>query len=491
MKTRILLFAALLTGTMASAQNEVDALRYSFLSPQGSARVMGMSGAFGALGADLSVLSTNPAGIAIYRSNEFSFTPSIQSTTLDVNYNGTPTSDNKSLLQVSSLGIVGAYEGQPTGWRSFNFGIGYNKLQSFQENVRIAGFANNSTLLDVFTEQANGYFESELYDFFPFAAALAYDTYLINPTDTTGVSTYTNLVRDGGLTNDIQQIKNIERTGSMGETVLSGGANYMDRLYLGLTLGFPNVRYRELSTYTENEFNNTTDISSWNYKEDLLTTGNGFNFKLGAIYRASKWLRVGAAFHSPSWLTLRDSYETEVIARFYEGSTLNSISPLGNYEYNLRTPMRYMANAAFIIGKAGVISADYEFVDYSSSKLKPSQNILDDYDFSSENSVIRDIYRGTHNVRVGAELRLADFWRVRGGAAYQQSPYVEGATQSDGDILSFSTGVGYRNQDFFIDLAFAMSTLQRDYYLYDPEAIPAANIESRRHTVALTFGMRY
>ena len=43
--------------------------------PFGTARVMGMGGAFTSLGADLSSMSINPAGLGMYRRNEFSLTP--------------------------------------------------------------------------------------------------------------------------------------------------------------------------------------------------------------------------------------------------------------------------------------------------------------------------------------------------------------------------------------------------------------------------------
>lgn len=483
-------------GLSSYAQNEVDALRYSLMFREGSARSMSMGGAFGALGADMSTFSTNPAGIALFRRNEFLFTPSISSMNTDANYNGTLNSDNRSLLQVSNIGIVGSYTSKNPAWRRFNFGVAYNKLGSFQENIRISGPASNTTLLDVFTTQAQGNFEADLWDLFPFGAALAYETFLINPTDTTGVTTYNNVLREEGFPSSLNQIKTMERTGSMGETVLTGGANYMDKFYVGVTLGFPNIRFREISNYSETSFvinpeSQSTSLASWNYQTDLLTTGNGFNFKLGAIYRASNWLRLGAAYHSPSWLNLRDSYETEATARFLNGDVLNGRSPLGDFQYNLRTPSRFMANAAFILGRSGVVSAEYEYVDYAQSSLRSSRTILDDYDFSAENATIQDIYRGTHNVRVGIEGRLGDSFSVRGGLAYQQSPFVDGVTVTDGDLLAYSGGFGYRHESFYIDLAYVLQSNESDHYFYDPAVVEATTISRQRHLIALSLGFRY
>ena len=57
----------LIITSVCFAQNEEDALRYSNLHFGGTARYIGVSGAFGALGADISVLSVNPAGMARYK----------------------------------------------------------------------------------------------------------------------------------------------------------------------------------------------------------------------------------------------------------------------------------------------------------------------------------------------------------------------------------------------------------------------------------------
>src|SRR5687768_5505014 len=103
-KAFLLCIAALATGAGALAQNEVDALRYSQLTFGGSARFMGMSGAFGALGGDISSLSFNPAGIAVYRKNEFSFTPAFYSQSTSSLYNGTGSRELKHNFNFSHLG---------------------------------------------------------------------------------------------------------------------------------------------------------------------------------------------------------------------------------------------------------------------------------------------------------------------------------------------------------------------------------------------------
>ena len=470
----------------ATAQNETDALRYSFLQMQGTARSMGMGGAFGALGADLSSLSTNPAGIGLYRKSEFSFSPGISSATTKSRFLSETNEDFRSIFQFSSIGVISHYEDQKGLWKSMNFGVGYNKLASFQENVLIKGRNANTTLLDVFANQANGIAPDDIYDLVPFGAALAYDTYLINPTDSTGASYLTEIPFG-----ELNQRVAMERKGSMGETVINGAANYNNKMYIGLSIGFPSVRYIENSNYMEFDLDPSLELDQFTLREELLTSGSGVNVKLGVIYRASEWLRVGAAVHSPSWLSLHDSYKTTMSSRFDNGDNYYFESPQGAYQYNLRTPPRYMANAAFILGKAGVISADYEYVDYSQARLRTSNQIPDDYDFAIENAAISTIYRGTHNVRVGAEARVAEVWRVRAGAGYQQSPFVPGTVVSNPAQFNYSSGVGYNNGRIYVDLAWSMWQREADYYLYDPQLVDVATMDRTRTSVVATVGVRY
>src|SRR5690554_3162212 len=76
----------LLACSIVSAQNINDVLRYSQESPQGTARFQGMSGAFGALGGDLSSLNVNPAGSAVFNNGLFSVTVSNQHSKNDASY---------------------------------------------------------------------------------------------------------------------------------------------------------------------------------------------------------------------------------------------------------------------------------------------------------------------------------------------------------------------------------------------------------------------
>jgi hypothetical protein len=472
---------------VTSAQNEVDALRYSQTSPFGSARYTAMGGAFGALGGDFSAISFNPAGIGIYRRSTTSLSLGLIDQHSTSVYEQNSVFDDAYRMNIPQIGIVSTSKPSDQNWTRFSFGVGYNQLKNFNESFTVSGNALNTSLTEIFVLQAQGIPGEELTNSFPFGAGLAWESYLINPADTTDANNYISAIPYGSL----KQTNVVERRGRMGETVLAFGGSYQDRLYLGLSLGFPVVRFEEKSSYTESDVDPDLDIQDYTINQELFTSGNGINVKLGGIYRVTNQFRVGASWHSPSFISLNDTYETSVVSRFKNGDTYSANSPYGTFEYGLRTPSRYTTSAAYILGKLGVVSADYEFVDYSKAKLRTASSILYSGDFTQENGVIRDIYRGTHNIKLGLEMRVADYWRLRAGAGLSQSPYVEGATTLTTNIITYSGGFGYRGQSFFVEAGYSFQESDKDWYLYDPQRVDAASLKSSQGQGVITVGFAY
>ena len=106
MKKYILSALVIAISTGVWAQNEQDALRFSQTMHGGSARTISMGGAFGALGGVFGALSINPAGIAIFRQGEFSFTPSFSNIGSEANYLGTRISDSQYKMGFNQFGFV-------------------------------------------------------------------------------------------------------------------------------------------------------------------------------------------------------------------------------------------------------------------------------------------------------------------------------------------------------------------------------------------------
>jgi len=464
---------------LAVAQNEVDALRYSQLNfSGGTARSSAMGGAFGALGGDFSTLSINPAGIGVYRRNEFTCTPSFFNQRTTSNYTGNMLDDYKSNLNFSNVGIVLAYydENAKNDWKGIVFGFGYNRLNNFNNQIVMEGKNNNSSLLDIYLADAKAQ-GGDVQNFDQFGTKLAWDTYLLDTLP--GGSLYHVLPQHGEI-----QSKSVTTSGSTGETVFSLGGNYSDKLYMGATLGMPHIRYNEESTYQEKvDSNGVNGFKSYSLNQNLTTTGVGFNMKFGMIYKPVDWVRIGGAVHSPSYYNMHDSWSSSMTSHFTT-QTYDETSPTGTFDYSLTTPMRAIGSLGFVIKKIGLIDADYEFVDYSAARLHSSQ-----YDFLNENTAIRNKYTQANNFRIGTEWRFNPM-SIRAGVAYYGTPYKK-EVGNDGSRISYSAGFGFRDANFFMDFAYVYTMTTENYYFYDPTLTSPSVNDSRSSSVLMTFGFKF
>src|ERR1043165_6720547 len=253
----------------ANAQNEVDAMRYSQITFGGTARFASMAGSMGALGGDISTLSFNPAGIAIFKKTELSITPSVWSQTTISNYNGSSSDDRKMNFNLGNIGLVASFnlinDKNKTGWENVNFGFGYNRTNNFHNRILTVADNKKSSMLDAFVADANGHSYTS---FDAFSTDLAWQAFLINPVDTNGTLQYNHVLPNYGT----RQQKEVETRGSMGETVISFGGNYKSKLYLGATLGIVNARYTEESDYSETDATDTIDnFKYFKYHQEVST----------------------------------------------------------------------------------------------------------------------------------------------------------------------------------------------------------------------------
>jgi hypothetical protein len=489
-KIALILLALCSVSEIVKSQNEVDALRYSRTTFGGTSRYMAMGGAFGALGADFSTLSSNPAGIGLYKKSEFTFTPSLYFGKTISEYNGFKADDSKTNFNVSNVGMIFSTEpnsNKKSILKNLQFGIGLNRINNFNNRMLIQGTNNENSIVDTYVDNANGInyqdIEDDPYGDYAFDLNLAWYDYLIDTLQGSS-DQFRGAVTQGK--NKFQH-KEINSWGSMNEFLFAFGANFSDRLYVGAAFAFPYIRYFEESLYSEEDNQNLmNDFRRMNLYQDLHTRGTGFNMKFGVIFRATDWVRIGGAIHSPTWFnSMRDYWYTNLTAEFDNNDYFSKRSPDGNYEYEMETPWRAMGNIAFIIGKIAVISADYEYVDYSRAELKGY-----DYGFYNENAAIKSKYEKSQNIRVGGEYKLGQL-AFRAGYSFYGSPFVSGV--NDGKKNYYTGGLGYRDKNFFVDLAYVYSSSKEDYYLYRSENVQVNPVKNKYITnnVLLTIGLRY
>ena len=523
MTKKFLALVALLTNAVVIvAQNDIDAMRYSQTSSYGDARFMSMGGAFGSLGANVSCMNFNPAGIAMYRKGEFVFTPGVQFQSADATHYGNSASDFSTKLNISNIGFVAAWDqqqrsaqpqsnypqyggggygprnnnrrqarqnSQPAGSQRWAFGINYNRLVDFNYHTTIEGYVpSGNSIMSSMAGAANGYYPSQLNQFYE---GLGYNTYLINPVNQSlnYDSTSTHYVGQNAYTPGmvLQQTKSIQSSGRVGELAFALAHSFSDRFYLGATLGIPIVKYNYQSSLTELDYKNADPVfQSLQYQESLITTGAGVNLKLGGIYRFNSGIKVGLYGQTATYYKLTDNYQNTMTANFDSSQYNNSSqSPAGYYTYHLRTPGKAGGSVSYVFKQLLAVSIDGEYIDYANARL--SDNLGS---FNNVNLTIQNKYSGTANFKAGAELNVRPVVFRLGVASYG-SPF--------GDILSgkfvrnsISGGIGFRGaKKVYLDLGFVYTKWNEAYYVIDPAYINPSNIKYSTVYVTATLGLKF
>ncbi|MBU8892022.1 MAG: outer membrane protein transport protein [Bacteroidales bacterium] len=491
-KIYLILAIALAANTFVYSQYVDNALKFSDNNYTGTARFVGMGGAFGAIGGDFSSIAINPAGLGIYRSSELVFSPGLGYSSNSSTYINNKVDESGYNVNLNNLGFVASYdlENSDTRWVNFNFGVGFNRINNFNNNIQFEG-VNNSSLMEVFINYANAtttdpYELDGMYEF------LIWDAFIMD-FDTIANEFYNEITDEVFFDPDnfeINQRKIIETEGSISEFNFSFGGNYAHKLYIGASIGITKLRYDEYTSHYETETSGVPIpfIDGFDFREHSKTEGTGYTLKFGAIYKPVDYLRVGASLHLPTFYDLDQEFYNEAFGYFDTFTADGSRSPVQTYNYYLNTPLRAVGSIGFQIGKIGLIDVDYEYADYSTMKMdddENSQGVIDD------NAQIETIYQETHNLRAGAEFRSGPIY-FRAGGGFSTSPYTDESINKDYQKITLSGGLGYREKNFFIDFAFSQTT--SDYYLsaytwdYNYEL---AKIENKLNNFILTFGFKF
>ncbi|MEZ4883283.1 MAG: hypothetical protein R3E32_01010 [Chitinophagales bacterium] len=487
MKTIILYFIGLLSFSVAFGQSTADALRYSQTNLGGTARGIGIAGAFGSLGGDFTSIGVNPAGLGIYQRGEMVVTPTLSFTETESTYQDNVSVDNYNNFNIGNLGVVFSNNKYREGrnWKAVNFALGYNRTQNFYNRSIIESFNSSSSLTDAYAEDAQGIAEADLLDQLPFGGGLAYWTYLIDPVADTEADDYVS-----ALQSSVNQRELTTTKGAVDEFLMAIAGNYKDKLYLGATIGIPIARYQQEKIYREEDESPSTDFESFQLSEYLETTGVGINAKFGAIYRIDDTFRVGASVHTPTLMSFDENFDS-VLSSDFVSDSYREESPFGSFSYDLKTPWKAILSASAIIGKKGFISADYEFIDYRNMEFTyDSSNSDDRLFFSNLNQEINSTFQSTSNIRVGGELAL-DIFRIRAGFAYCGTPFAN--AESGTARKNITAGFGIKGNDLYADLGYVYSFYDGFYqpYTLSSETVPTASLTNTAANLALTVGFRF
>ena len=510
---------------MASAQGTFDVLKMSETQLNGTSRYMSMAGAFGALGGDVSAISQNPGGIGVYRKSDISVT-------MNLNFLSSKTPGGDKLTNTkfwfNNVGYVGSMKIDSDFFKHFNWGFSFNRINSFQRRYQGGYNVNNSLTNKIAQNLTNGNWTEEdlsvdnysgniYYDSnAPWLGILAYQSYLLNPNS------------DGSLqglaTNGTTGSANyyVDEKGHTDEYNITLGGNFKNTVYWGINFGITDLDFDSYQYYGEdldnamiydyrfNDGSTTLGYAGYDFQSYQETRGTGYNFKMGVIVRPINQLRIGAAFHTPTYYDMKDLYKVQSgfdlqvngDDNLFQGNTeTGEEGYYDEYRYTIKTPWRFIGSLAVVPSSKGMISMDYEYVGANTMRCGDEGG----HNYADTEQKIKDQLQASHILRVGAEYRATQNLSLRAGYSYQTSPVkdaVKGVSNNNVDVVSsnymyqydksnqyITCGLGYRYKSFYADAAYVHQTRTSQYHAYPGEQ--GEEVKDNKNKIALILGFRF
>jgi hypothetical protein len=501
--------------TKSFAQIPEDAIRYSWFTQNGTARSLAIGGAMGSLGGDITANFVNPAGIGFYRTSEVAFSPGFSLNGIKTNYRGTALESSKNNFALGPIGFAWALPNRNNDNKSRSFSLAFTQNTSFSNNINYKGSNNYSSYSEAFAEELT---KQNLRDVLstesiaPYTTAPAYLSYLIFlkrlPSGDTVVQSLTDNIINAGRS--LQQEMTKTTKGGLYELGLSYAGNDGEKWLWGIALGIPIVNYESNTVFKETDTSSiTTDqFKSFTYTDNYKTTGAGINAKLGLIYRPKEYIRIGLAIHTPSYMSLTDRRKSSLATvlenptkdTIVNSSTFTNGQERGQANYNQTSPWKVMLSGSYVFREVedvtkqrGFISVDIEYVKHRGTKYSSNadQPTLDDKNYYSQlNSVIKDIYKGNINVRLGGEIKFNTIMG-RVGFGYYGNPYKDAPAKAN--KMTLSGGLGYRNKGFFVDVTY-VHRITKDfdipYRLQNTETV-YADVNQKNGNIMATIGVKF
>ena len=502
------------------AQEPADALRYSWTNANGTARTQSVGGAIGALGGDVTSAFVNPAGLGMYKTGDFVMTPGFGFLNTKSTYYGTTESQKKNQFAFGTTGFVIGFGSNANNNRKLkgsSFTMAINRIADFNSNILYKGQQNQSSYSQKYLEEISNNGDKDAntvsggYGNYAFGTSLAFNTYWIDTVGGGSSGNYQFQTRAPIATGLLQQ-NTVNQKGGITELAIAGAANISDKIYYGITLGIPFLNYKRTTEFLEADATDNSN-NNFNYgvfRDDLKTKGVGLNLKLGVIYKPMESLRLGLAFHSPTYYSLEDNYtasvetDTENYSGVLDQSSLLFLNgEASNFKYTLFTPYKAILSGAYVLGtvedvskQQGFITADIEYVNYKSMSYHtdPGNEVNDDATknyLKSINTAIDNAYKGAINLRLGGELKFNTLM-VRLGGAYYGNPY-KNINGEKGSRTQITGGIGYRNKGMFIDLGY-VHNIRKDvnfaYRLENKAIYKGADIKGMGGNVVGTVGFK-
>ena len=471
----------------------------------GNSRFEAMSGAFGALGGNLSAIHVNPAAGAVFNTNQFGLSSSTLSIDNKTSYFGTSTPTeirNSDLNQIGGVLIL-KNNNKDLAWKKIAFGFNAQRQSSYNNTIQISGTNTANGLDTYFLDYAAGKDGGvfglsgdetvrEVYQFFGNSAGygfeyqqafLGYQGYIFDYIEDDG------LFVSNAIYYSVQHNHKIRTSGDKWDMAFTISGQYSDWLYLGANMNISGVEYRQISSTTESGYDTDSPLRQIYFQNELYTSGGGVSLQFGAIATPNKNIRLGASYKSPTWYSLKDEFSQflETRSSDVEGNSFNDVLDLTNivnvYEdYTIKAPSEFRGSLAYIFGQKGLISFDYTLKSYQNTHIGPNDNDV----FNALNDRIDKGWVSTSSYRIGSEYRQGGV-SLRAGYHLDETPYKD--TSLLGDRSGYSFGIGFNFKSSEINLSVLNSDQSRSHQLYDTGLIDRAknDINLQQFTVSCNF----
>ncbi len=529
----------------AAAQETYESAELATEDLNGTARYVAMGGAMEALGGDISTMSTNPAGTAMFRRTWAGISGGL--TVQKGNKIGNGLKNGVTNADFNQAGFIFVNKVGANSW--FNLGFNYHKGRNLNQIVAATGALDGSS-----------------------ANSISY-TSLLMPSSSdpqyTLNSALDNLDYYAVLEPSMNDNQIVARAANAfaSHTKTSGyisnfdfnfSGNINDRVYLGLTFGIKDVRYDQRTEYDED----FTQEGTYAMADERTIRGTGFDAKFGVIVRPIEDdpFRFGVYVNTPTWYELKQQVHTEVNTQGIFNSATQETSnytspPYDTYGrpiyYKITTPWKFGLSAGSTFGNNIAIGLTYQFSDYSSinNRVNTGEFIYRDtyyngwgnyttYETSSKtyaddqqmNRNTKNNLKGVHLLKVGMEVKPIRTVAIRVGYNYESAIYEKYASKdysiaylmrndnnsvtnisgSYNTLRSFTNwqathrvtfGVGlqlYKNLS--LDLSYQYATQKGDFYPFQKEISndgtvkntpTVCEVKNNRHLLNATLGVRF
>jgi len=540
MKIQYYLLAATLFSLPVAAQETYENANLTSTDLNGTARYVGMGGAMEALGADVSTIGSNPAGIGLFRRSQLSVSGGLL-----MQSNGKEYGDGKKTnASFDQIGFV--YTTRASRGSNLNFGFNYTKGKNFDFLLNASGKLGNgsqnnqSYLKHVLGSENYGGFDVRKKDdaYIGFASPQAnFVSWTWNQLDYLYFNTLLpDATTAGKFNNYLADSYTFDKasTGYVGNYDFNISGSIQDQFYLGLTFGLKDVHYDSESRYNERLSNGIGDVSVLDIRR---ITGTGFDITAGIIVRpiASSPFRIGAYVKTPTWYDLTTSNVTRIDRNTNTGGKNDWGEVPNSYDYKLWTPWKFGLSLGHTVCNYLALGLTYEFEDHSTldSRINDGGYYNDYYGTyyetssadKSMNKHTKQALKGVSTLKMGAEYKPTSNLALRLGYNYISPKYNKDA-QKDPTIVSpgsayssstdfvnwdstnrFTFGIGYQINKFNVDLAYQYSMQKGTFYpfstmnfsihdtatgnttSYSNQAV-GAKVDNNRGQLLLTVGYR-